>query len=253
MGEATAPPGHASNGEEVPDGTHVLERTGQRVVPGGSVGAGSKILVVEELKAGILNGLDALRDSDHVGNTVTLLDTETNATVLGVVVVILVSHEPLVDTESTTGLQDTENLAVNTNQLGGVDGGLNGVDSIEGVVGELHLHEVTLDEVHLVGEALLLGVVGGTVDLVVVVVQTGDMSTAELDHLAGGTTDTTANIQNLHAVLETGLHGEVVLVAGDSLVEGLTVGETAEVEGGAPTIFVEVGGQVVVAGINCQL
>ena len=249
VGETTAPPGHAGNSEEVPDGTHVLEGTGQRVVQGSGVGAGSQILVVEELETGILDGLDTLGDGDHVGDTITLLNTQTNATVLGVGVVVLVSHEPLVDTEGTTRLQDTEDLAVHTDQLGGVDGSLDGVDSVEAVVGELHLHEVTLDEVHLVGETLLLSVVGGTVDLVVVVVQTGDVSTAELDHLTSGTTDTAANIQNLHTILQTGLHGEVVLVAGDSLVEGLTVGETAEVEGRAPAIFVEVGGQVVVAVI----
>jgi hypothetical protein len=37
-----------------------------------------------------------------------------------------------------------------------------------------------------------------------------------------------------------------MLVAGDGLVEGLTVGETAEVERGAPAVLVEVGSQVVV-------
>ena len=34
---------------------------------------------------------------------------------------------------------------------------------------------------------------------------------------------------------------------GDGLVKGLGVGEAAEVEGGAPAVFVEVGGEVVVA------
>lgn len=250
VGKATAPPGHAGNGEEVPDGAHVLERTGQRVVPGGSIGAGSQILVVENLEASVTDGLQALGDGNHVGDTVTLLDTETDATVLGVIVVVLVSHEPLVDTELATGLEDTEDLAVDTDQLGSVDGSLDGVNGIEGVVGELHLHEVTLDKGHLLGEALLGGVVGSTVNLVVVVVETGDVGTRELDHLTGGATNTTANVQNLHALLETGLHGEIVLVTGDGLVEGLTVGETAEVEGGAPAVLVEISSQIVVAVAN---
>jgi hypothetical protein len=40
--------------------------------------------------------------------------------------------------------------------------------------------------------------------------------------------------------------GEVVLVAGNGLVEGLAVGEAAEVERLAPAVLVQVGGEVVV-------
>lgn len=247
VGNTTTPPGHAGNGEEVPGGAHVLEGARQRVVPRNGVGASSQVLVVLHLEASVLHSLDTLRDADHVGDTITLLDTETDATVLGIVVVVLVGHEPLVDGEGTAGLEDTEDLAVDTDELGGVDGGLNGVDSVEAVVGEVHLHEVALDEGHLVGETLLVGVVGGAVDLVVVVVQTSDVSTSELDHLASGTTDTTADIQNLHVLGDTSHVGEVVLVTGNGLVERLTVGETAEVEGGAPSVLVEIGSQVVVA------
>lgn len=43
---------------------------------------------------------------------------------------------------------------------------------------------------------------------------------------------------------------EVVLVAGDGLVEVFAVGEAAEVEGGAPPVFVDVGGEVVIAMQN---
>jgi hypothetical protein len=38
-----------------------------------------------------------------------------------------------------------------------------------------------------------------------------------------------------------------VLVAGDGLVEGLAVGEAAEVEALAPAILVQIGGEVIVA------
>ena len=104
MGKATAPPGHASNSEEVPGRTHVLEGARQRVVPGDRVGASSEILVVLELKSSVLHSLETLGDTDHVRDTVTLLDTETDATVLGIIVVIIVGHKPLVHSEGTTGL-----------------------------------------------------------------------------------------------------------------------------------------------------
>jgi len=248
VGETTAPPGHAGDGEEVPDGTHVLERSRQRVVPGDSVGASSQVLVVFELEAGVLHGLDTLGDGDHVGDTVTLLNTETDTAMLGVIVVVLVSHQPFVHTEGAAGLENAEDLRVDANQLGSVHGGLDGVHSVKGVVGELHLHEIALDKGHLVGQALLLSVVGGAVDLVVVVVEAGDVRAGEFDNLTGRAADTAADVQNLHALGDAGLHGEVVLMTGDGLVEGLTVGEAAEVEGGAPAVLVEVSSQVVVAG-----
>lgn len=40
-------------------------------------------------------------------------------------------------------------------------------------------------------------------------------------------------------------------MAGDGLVEAFAVGEAAEVEGGAPAVFVDVGCEVVVA--SCAL
>lgn len=133
-----------------------------------------------------------------------------------------------------------------------MDGGFNSVYGIEAVVGEAHLHEVALNKGHLVRKALLVRVVRSAVDLVVVVVQTGNVSASELDHLAGRTTDTTANIQNLHILRDTSLEGKVVLVAGNGLVERLTVGEAAEVEGRTPSVLVEIGSQVVVAIKNDQ-
>jgi hypothetical protein len=41
--------------------------------------------------------------------------------------------------------------------------------------------------------------------------------------------------------------GKVVFMASDGLVEGFTVGEAAEVERASPSVFVEIGGKVVVA------
>lgn len=247
VNEATAPPRHAGNGEEVPGRGHVLERTSKRVVPGDRIRAISQVLVVEELEASALNGSQALGHLDHVGDTVSLLNTKTDCAVLGVLVVVLVGHEPLVDTEDTTRLEHTLDLLVDSDELGGVDGGLDSVDSVEGVVGELHLHKVALDETQLVAQALTLRIAGGTLDLVVVVVETNHVGVGELGNLTGRTANTAANIKHLHAGLDTHLVGEVVFVAGDGLVEGLSVGKATEVEGCTPSVLVEIGSKVIVA------
>ena len=91
---------------------------------------------------------------------------------------------------------------------------------------------------------------GSTVDLVVIVVEAGDVSTRELGNLTGRATDTTADVENLHSLLDPHAVGEVVLMASNGLVEGFAVGEAAEVEGLAPAILVEVGCQVVVAKLE---
>ncbi len=88
---------------------------------------------------------------------------------------------------------------------------------------------------------------GSTVNLVVVVVETGDVRIGELGNLARRSADTTANVQHLHALLDADLRGKVVLVAGNGLVERLAGGESAEVEALAPSVLVDVGGEVVVA------
>lgn len=108
-------------------------------------------------------------------------------------------------------------------------------------------HEVTLHKLKLVRQTLLRGIVGGSVDLVVVVVKTGNMAASELRDFARRTTDTTSDVKNLHALRDADLMGEVVLMPGNSLVEWLAVGKAAEVEGLAPAILVQVGGEVVVA------
>lgn len=83
-------------------------------------------------------------------------------------------------------------------------------------------------------------------DLVIVVVQAGDVCAGELGDLSCWSTNTATNIENLHSVLDADLVGEVVLMASDSLEEWLVGGEAAEVEGLAPTVLVKVGTQVVV-------
>lgn len=74
------------------------------------------------------------------------------------------------------------------------------------------------------------------------------MSASELGNLPSWSTNTTANIKNLHALLDTNAVRKVVLMASDSLVEWLAVCEAAEVEGLSPSVLVQVGSKVVVAG-----
>lgn len=131
--------GHAEDGEEIKVRLHVLGLTSNTPVPWDRVVTLGKILVVEEVEASILHGLDTLGDGDHVGDTVTLLDGETDISVLEVVVVVLVGHQPLVHTELAAGLEHSVDFAIDANKLGGVDGGLDGVNGIEGVVRERHL------------------------------------------------------------------------------------------------------------------
>ena len=131
--------GHTSKSGEVPDAAHVLELTGKRPVPGVGVVTVCKILVDLKLETSSLHGSKSNLNLLHVGNTITDLDTETDLTVMGVVVVVSISHEPFVNTKDTAGLQDAEDLGVNALEGRSVDGSLNGVDGIESVLGEGHL------------------------------------------------------------------------------------------------------------------
>lgn len=72
------------------------------------------------------------------------------------------------------------------------------------------------------------------------------MGASELGDLAGRAANTATNVEDLHTLLHVHGVGEVVLVAGDSLVERLALGEAAEVERLAPAILVDVGGKVIV-------
>ena len=139
VSDGTADLGHPQDGEYVAEGLDVLELAAEGPVPGGVVDAVSEILVVEELEAGSLHGVEGDLDLAHVGNAVTLLDTETDLAVVQVVVVVVFGHEPFVHTENTAGLEDTENLRVDAFEGWCVDGGLNGVDCVESVIFEGHL------------------------------------------------------------------------------------------------------------------
>lgn len=97
------------------------------------------------------------------------------------------------------------------------------------------------------GKLLLLSICDRAIDLVVVVVQAGDVCTSELGDLTSRSTDTASNIKHHLTLLNTNLVCKVVLMAGNGLVEWLANGEAAEVEGLTPAELVNVGGKVVVA------
>ncbi len=241
--------GHSCDGEVIPDGLAIPQATGNGVVPGDLVTTVGKILLVLDLETNRLEGVACVLDGAHLGDTITDLDTVSDALVLGVGRVPLVGHAPFVDTENSSRLEDLLNLAVDALEVGSVAGSLDGVNGIESVLAELlvKLHEITLDELDLSGEAGLLGVLACTLDLVIVVVETNDVDVGETSDLTSGTTDTATDIEDAHLGLESHLVGKVVLVTGDGLHESLTGVVTSKVEVLTPAVLVEVGGTIVVA------
>lgn len=83
-------------------------------------------------------------------------------------------------------------------------------------------------------------------DLVVVVVQTGDVGTSEFGNFTSRATNATADIKDLHATLDVDAVGEVVLMSSDGLIERFAVGEAAKVEGLSPAVLVQIRRKVVV-------
>lgn len=203
-------------------------------------------MVDEDLEATVGKGLTGDVDGEHLGDTVAELDLVADLSVLWVGLVVLVGHDPLVDGEDTTWLEDLVDLLVALLEVWRVAGGLDGVDLVEGALVELEVHEVALDEVEVVLETGLLGLVLGLLDLVVVVVETDDVTVGEPGNLSGGATNTTADVEDEVALLDASHVREVVLVSGDGGLEVLALVEATEVEGGAPAVLVEVGDDVVV-------
>ena len=73
-------------------------------------------------------------------------------------------------------------------------------------------------------------IVCSTFDLVVVVVESGDMCARELCNLSRRATNATSDIKDALTVAQLHLCCEVVLVASNGLVEILAIGVAAEVE-----------------------
>jgi hypothetical protein len=114
-------------------------------------------------------------------------------------------------------------------------------------------HEISLHELELTRKAFPYCIAGGASNLVVVVVEAGNVGVGELGNLSGRPADTAANVEDLHAWLDADLSGQEVLVASNGLVEGLTRRIAAEVEALSPAVLVEVRRKVVVAVREAQV
>lgn len=92
--------------------------------------------------------------------------------------------------------------------------------SIERVLSEslAQLHEITLLERDLVAQTSLGGLLGSSVDLEIVVVDTDNGSIGESSNLTSGSTNTTTDIEHLHTGSDVDLSSEVVLLSCELLI-----------------------------------
>ena len=111
-------------------------------------------------------------------------------------------------------------------------GGLDGVNSVKAVRTELllELHEVALDEREVVRETGLGGLLASAANLELVVVDADNLGIGEAGNLASRATNTATNVKHAHAGTKAHHRREVMLVAGKSLEEGLSLVEATKVE-----------------------
>jgi hypothetical protein len=241
VGDGAASPGHAE--------TLQGEGTFQRVVPGDLVinrgDTARHFEGIEDLPAGVLQSLVNLFNTGDFGQAVTDLNTLLNALVLRVLGVKVLSHNPLVSGEETTLLGDTGELLEAGSLIRGVASGLNLVDVVELLILEGELHEVLLTERAQLAELVTSDPLVTNNDLVVVVVDTDDVSTGEASNVAHGATDTSTEVSNLVTTAKTETQGQIVLVAAERVLVRLAGNAGTEVERLTPTILVEISDQVV--------
>lgn len=105
-----------------------------------------------------------------------------------VVNVILIRCAPLIQGYPAARLNNPEHLLINTYQVGGVAGGFDGVGSVIRVVRDIHLHKVALDKRAKLGDSSRSGILGGTLKLIGIIIESGNMGPSELDNLSSRTT-----------------------------------------------------------------
>lgn len=209
----------------------------ERVVPLDIVFGRAHVLVLLDCETDSFEGLETVLDGEHLGDTVTDFEAADDAEVVWVGGVILISHDPFVASKDSAGLQDPVSLAIDTLKSRGMDGSLDGIAGVVRVVINRHIHEIALDEIRALVKPRRDGIASGTGDLVIVVVETGDMGTGEMTNLTSGSTDSTANIEDAVVRLDTHVGGKEVFVAGDSLVERLARVESAKVKRCSPSVL----------------
>jgi len=114
-----------------------------------------------------------------------------------------------------------------------------------------------------VAQTSLGGLLGSSVNLEVIVVDTDNGSIGESSNFTSGSTDTTTDIENLHTGSDVDLSSEVVFLSCKltisgwdtgvirrgtySLKESLSLVESTEVERVGPSVLVELGSTIIVA------
>lgn len=84
-------------------------------------------------------------------------------------------------------------------------------------------------------------------DLVAVVVQSDHVAAREGGDFPRRFPNTTSNIQYGHMLLDPDFVRKVMFVTSESLQKGLPHGDAAEMEGLRPSLFIEIGGKIIVA------
>ena len=107
-------------------------------------------------------------------------------------------------------------------------------------------HEIAFRKTQLLRQAFFCSILSGTLNLVVIVVQTNNVDPSEFSNLSRWSSNATSYVKYLHAISQAHDMSKVVLMTSNGLVKAFAVREAAEVERATPTIFVNVCREVVV-------
>lgn len=226
-----------------------VPRRQQRGHPGLDTRHKGQVVFVQDLVAGIPHGLQALARGDDVWQSVANFNVFFEALVLLVLRIVFVRHAPLVASKDGTGLQGAGDLAVACNAVWGVAGGFNGVGSVQGRIIEGQLHEIALDGLAHVSQAVLAVQLVAAHDLVFVQGDSGDANLEALKEagdVAHRSANAAANVHHVAIRTQLQLRGQVILMTTDRFGKRLKLVLEAEVEAAAPAPFVKDSRQIVV-------
>ena len=91
-------------------------------------------------------------------------------------------------------------------------------------------HKITFSEAQLVRKSFLCSVLASALNLIVIVVQSNYVDASKFGNLSCWTANTTAHVENLHALSKAHHVRQIVFVSSNGLVEAFTVSESAEME-----------------------
>lgn len=110
-------------------------------------------------------------------------------------------------------------------------------------------HEIAFREAQLAAQSFLRSVSLGALNLIVIIVESHNIGASKFGNLPCRTSDTTADIQNVHSFPEPNHMGEIMFMTSDCLIETFTRSESTEMEGRAPAVFIQIGCKVIVAAM----